>query len=381
MKNVIIILLSILVVFLLLFSIGAFRHSDIMERDEYSNLLRKRVAEVSRAQEWNIGIAASVSDPIDKQVIHGIRIATEIVNREGGVLGREIRLLLEDSRNSFSEHKFLVQDFCGDFSTSMLIGAFSTQSVKSSRSITQFHGLPLLSPTAAIPERLPPLTPELFFSVHLPLSFWTIPIIQELRNRQCKRVLILAQENSCYGGVFASHLENAMEETHAFTDIFRNSFNPPAGLQTFYQMLSIFQENRIFDAIVFSGGMEELAKLGQVMTKLNITLPVFCTEFSDSVNWKRVKLQFPSGLYTPKVSGMIADSPQFEQEWRRRFGSEPGLWEQYGALSIFFFARALESCGRYEPEELVYMMREEWRMLIDRQTYSLQVQLENRNGK
>ena len=172
-----------------------------------------------------------------------------------------------------------------------------------------------------------------------------------------------------------------MEETHAFTDIFRNSFNPPAGLQTFYQMLSIFQENRIFDAIVFSGGMEELAKLGQVMTKLNITLPVFCTEFSDSVNWKRVKLQFPSGLYTPKVSGMIADSPQFEQEWRRRFGSEPGLWEQYGALSIFFFARALESCGRYEPEELVYMMREEWRMLIDRQTYSLQVQLENRNGK
>ena len=367
--------------FLLLFSIGAFRHSDIMERDEYSNLLRKRVAEVSRAQEWNIGIAASVSDPIDKQVIHGIRIATEIVNREGGVLGREIRLLLEDSRNSFSEHKFLVQDFCGDFSTAMLIGAFSTQSVKSSRSITQFHGLPLLSPTAAIPERLPPLTPELFFSVHLPLSFWTIPIIQELRNRQCKRVLILAQENSCYGGVFASHLENAMEETHAFTDIFRNSFNPPAGLQTFYQMLSIFQENRIFDAIVFSGGMEELAKLGQVMTKLNITLPVFCTEFSDSVNWKRVKLQFPSGLYTPKVSGMIADSPQFEQEWRRRFGSEPGLWEQYGALSIFFFARALESCGRYEPEELVYMMREEWRMLIDRQTYSLQVQLENRNGK
>lgn len=381
MKNVIIILLSILVVFLLLFSIGAFRHSDIMERDEYSNLLRKRVAEVSRAQEWNIGIAASVSDPIDKQVIHGIRIATEIVNREGGVLGREIRLLLEDSRNSFSEHKFLVQDFCGDFSTVMLIGAFSTQSVKSSRSITQFHGLPLLSPTAAIPERLPPLTPELFFSVHLPLLFWTIPIIQELRNRQCKRVLILAQENSCYGGVFASHLENAMEETHAFTDIFRNSFNPPAGLQTFYQMLSIFQENRIFDAIVFSGGMEELAKLGQVMTKLNITLPVFCTEFSDSVNWKRVKLQFPSGLYTPKVSGMIADSPQFEQEWRRRFGSEPGLWEQYGALSIFFFARALESCGRYEPEELVYMMREEWRMLIDRQTYSLQVQLENRNGK
>ena len=381
MKNVIIILLSILVVFLLLFSIGAFRHSDIMERDEYSNLLRKRVAEVSRAQEWNIGIAASVSDPIDKQVIHGIRIATEIVNREGGVLGREIRLLLEDSRNSFSEHKFLVQDFCGDFSTAMLIGAFSTQSVKSSRSITQFHGLPLLSPTAAIPERLPPLTPELFFSVHLPLSFWTIPIIQELRNRQCKRVLILAQENSCYGGVFASHLENAMEETHAFTDIFRNSFNPPAGLQTFYQMLSIFQENRIFDAIVFSGGMEELAKLGQVMTKLNITLPVFCTEFSDSVNWRRVKLQFPSGLYTPKVSGMIADSPQFEQEWRRRFGSEPGLWEQYGALSIFFFARALESCGRYEPEELVYMMREEWRMLIDRQTYSLQVQLENRNGK
>ena len=381
MKNVIIILLSILVVFLLLFSIGAFRHSDIMERDEYSNLLRKRVAEVSRAQEWNIGIAASVSDPIDKQVIHGIRIATEIVNREGGVLGREIRLLLEDSRNSFSEHKFLVQDFCGDFSTAMLIGAFSTQSVKSSRSITQFHGLPLLSPTAAIPERLPPLTPELFFSVHLPLSFWTIPIIQELRNQQCKRVLILAQENSCYGGVFASHLENAMEETHAFTDIFRNSFNPPAGLQTFYQMLSIFQENRIFDAIVFSGGMEELAKLGQVMTKLNITLPVFCTEFSDSVNWKRVKLQFPSGLYTPKVSGMIADSPQFEQEWRRRFGSEPGLWEQYGALSIFFFARALESCGRYEPEELVYMMREEWRMLIDRQTYSLQVQLENRNGK
>ena len=381
MKNVIIILLSILVVFLLLFSIGAFRHNDIMARDEYSNLRRKRVAEVSRAQEWNIGIAASVSDPVDKQVIHGIRIATEIVNQEGGVLGREIRLLLEDSRNSFSEHKFLIQDFCEDFSTAMLIGAFSTQSVKSSRSLTQFHGLPLLSPPAAAPERLPELTPELFLPVHPPLSFWTVPIIQELQKRKCRRVLIIAQENSWYGGVFASHLENAMEETHAFTDIFRNSFSPPAELQTFHQLLSIFQENRIFDAIVFSGGMEELAKLGQVMTSLNITLPVFCTEFSDNVNRKRVKLQFPAGLYIPKVSGMIADSPRFEQEWRRRFGSDPGIWEQYGALCIFFFARALETCGRYEPEELVYAMREEWRILMDRQTYSLQVLLENRNGK
>ena len=78
MKNGIILLLSALVIFLLLFSIGAFRHSDIMVQDEYSKQQKKRIAEVSRSTEWNIGIAASVADPVSKQVIHGIRIAAEI---------------------------------------------------------------------------------------------------------------------------------------------------------------------------------------------------------------------------------------------------------------------------------------------------------------
>ena len=92
MKNGIILLLSALVIFLLLFSIGAFRHSDLMVQDEYSKQQKKRIAEVSRSTEWNIGIAASVADPVSKQVIHGIRIAAEIVNAEGGVLGRGIRI-------------------------------------------------------------------------------------------------------------------------------------------------------------------------------------------------------------------------------------------------------------------------------------------------
>ncbi len=381
MKNVIIALLSILVVFLLLFSIGAFRHSDIMERDEYSSLLRKRIAEVSRTPEWNIGIAASVSDPVDKQVIHGIRIAAEIVNNEGGVLGREIKLRLEDTKGSFPEHKFLVQDFCEDFRTAMLIGAFSTVSVKSSRALTQFHGLPLLSPIAATQEGLPELNPDLFFSVLPLLSFWVDPIVQGLKEKGYKRILILAQENAYYGGVFASSLESAMEETHFFTDIFRSSFNPPAETQTFYQILKIFQENRIFDAIVFTGDIEELAKLGNVMTSLKMSLPVFGTDSLDVANRKRYVPKFPSAVYFPRVSGAILTDSRFSAEWRRRFGTEPGIWEQYGALSIFFFARALEQCGSYDPELLVQAMRREWRELMGHCSYSLQVTLESWDGK
>ena len=137
MKNGIILLLSALVVFLLLFSIGAFRHGDIMARDDYSKQRKKRISEVSRSAEWNIGIAASVANPVNKQVIHGIRIAAEIVNGEGGVLGKPIKLRLEDSRGSFPESKFLVQDFCEDFRTAM---KNSSETIKKYNSLLDQYG-------------------------------------------------------------------------------------------------------------------------------------------------------------------------------------------------------------------------------------------------
>lgn len=380
MKNGIIILLSALVIFLLLFSIGAFRHSDIMVQDEYSKQQKKRIAEVSRSTEWNIGIAASVADPVSKQVIHGIRIAAEIVNAEGGVLGRGIRLRLEDSKGTFPENKFLVQDFCEDFQTAMLIGAFSTVTVPSSRALTQFHALPLLSPIAAVPPGLPELDPDLFLTVLPPLSFWTEPIVNGLRQKGYKHILILSQENPFYGGVFASRLERSMEETRFFTDVFRTSFSPPAEEQTFYQILKFFQENRLFDAIVFTGSREELLKLGAVMKKLEMKLPVYGTDLLDVPNREQELSDFPSEVFFPRVSGSILMDSRFSSEWRRRFGSEPGIWEQCGALSIFLFARAMELSGKYEPELLVRTMGKEWSELMNHCVYSLQTSLECRNA-
>lgn len=380
MKNGIILLLSALVVFLLLFSIGAFRHGDIMARDDYSKQRKKRISEVSRSAEWNIGIAASVANPVNKQVIHGIRIAAEIVNGEGGVLGKPIKLRLEDSRGSFPESKFLVQDFCEDFRTAMLIGAFSSVTVLPSRALSQFHALPLLSPIATLPSGLPELNPDLFFAVLPPLAFWAEPIVNGLKEKGYRRILILSQESPYYGGVFASHLERSMEETRFFSDVFRTSFSPPAEEQTFYQVLRFFQENRIFDAIVFTGSIEELLKLGTVMKELNMKLPVYGTDLLDVPNRDRLLSGFPSDLFFPRVSGTILMDSRFSTEWRRRFGSDPGIWEQCGALSIFFFVRALDLRGSYDPESLVRTMKKEWSELMNHCVYSLQTSLECRNA-
>ena len=201
-----------------------------------------------------------------------------------------------------------------------------------------------------------------------------------LRQKGYKHILILSQENPFYGGVFASRLERSMEETRFFTDVFRTSFSPPAEEQTFYQILKFFQENRLFDAIVFTGSREELLKLGAVMKKLEMKLPVYGTDLLDVPNREQELSDFPSEVFFPRVSGSILMDSRFSSEWRRRFGSEPGIWEQCGALSIFLFARAMELSGKYEPELLVRTMGKEWSELMNHCVYSLQTSLECRNA-
>ena len=116
------------------------------------------------------------------------------------------------------------------------------------------------------------------------------------------------------------------------------------------------------------------------MKKLEMKLPVYGTDLLDVPNREQELSGFPSEVFFPRVSGSILMDSRFSSEWRRRFGSEPGIWEQCGALGIFLFARAMELSGKYEPELLVRTMGKEWSELMNHCVYSLQTSLECRNA-
>jgi ABC-type branched-subunit amino acid transport system substrate-binding protein len=362
-KDAIIALLGVLCLFLMLYGMGAFDyHGTESASESYRAYAIERSRAVARAPEWNIALAAPVDMSMGSDIRAGLDFAIKKMNETGGVLGKALRLELFETSRDFLENKYLVQSLCEKMETALLFGPWHTAEVPSTRAITQFQALPMTSIT--LRENLSNLNPELYLSLRPDLSLWLTPIIEAMKERNCKQVLIITPENPHYGGVFASRLEQRMDENDFFTETFRTNYVPPLSMQSVYEILKLYRDNLRLDAIVFTGERGELAALGEAMRLLSITTPVFGTdqlEWASDLNF----LDFPAELLYPVLDGNIL-TDQERTLFINPQEKEPSLWVRYVVLAAILFRDAMLENGSYEPANLVATMQRHWEKRFQR---------------
>lgn len=83
--------------------------------------------------------------------VNGVRIAAEEINAAGGVLGRKIRLVVEDDQGRAEEAASVVTKLITSDDVAVLIGENSSNQSLAAAPIAQSNGVPMISPSSTNP--------------------------------------------------------------------------------------------------------------------------------------------------------------------------------------------------------------------------------------
>jgi branched-chain amino acid transport system substrate-binding protein len=83
--------------------------------------------------------------------VNGVRIAAEEINAAGGVLGRKIRLVVEDDQGRAEEAASVVTKLITSNDVAVLIGENSSNQSLAAAPIAQSNGVPMISPSSTNP--------------------------------------------------------------------------------------------------------------------------------------------------------------------------------------------------------------------------------------
>lgn len=357
MKMFVIIFLSLLCSFLLLYSIGIFNFGPIIRNENFNNFAKQRTHAVNKSATWNIGVVNDESSAMGKEVSEGINKTILLINKEGGVKGKKISVSIKNTNNDYMKNKQYTQFFCNRMDTAYLIGAMSTVQVKVTRALTQFQALPAVTPISQISPELDPQQPETFDSLYAPCDVIMPPLIMFFKEKQYKNILLVSTENIYDGGMLAIDLTNRLAKDPFFKDVFRINYSSPAQMNELYHSLKISQENCSFDIIVFTDIPADLEVLGKVIKELKINIPVVGLDALDTTDLTRYTRNFPVELYIIKYDGSLL-SPEYEKLWQAKFSEKPKIWEQYGIISCLVFKDALNAIDHYDSITLASKIRE-----------------------
>lgn len=359
MKNGIIAILFLLVVFLLLYVMGAFNYGSMTDHDYNGAFLSARKEAVSRMPFWKIGVTTDDSNDLARETGRGIEFAQDYLNARGGIQGKPVELDIRREAPNSQETKLLTQEFCERPNIALLIGGLNTEEIPSLRSITQFQGLPLVSSLASLPDSMPLLKPEMTMTYFPFLSLLSEKLVRELAMKQKKRILVVSPGDDSYGGIFATNLERRLHEDKSFAEIYRVNYRNPARFADLYQSLKLFTENRSIDAIVFTDDADCLKVLGDVMRALDLSTEVWGNDYLDLAARDKTVENFPVPVHYITFGNCILADQEFIGAWKKKFGSFPSLWNQMGAQSLLGFAEAVEKEAGYDPSRVIEAMKEQ----------------------
>ena len=174
-----------------------------------------------------LGTAFDRNDQPAVEAIQGMELAIEMLNRKGGVLRKKLELVKRDNVVTLPQYSAAVQKFCDTPAIAAVIGPFSSGYIPTGRSLTQFQGLPLISPLTVSSEKLPPLTPDNFVTFFPPLELWSNTILEDMEKKGYKNLLIISPETDTYGDIFCTALERMSRQRPLFERVYRLNYQLP----------------------------------------------------------------------------------------------------------------------------------------------------------
>lgn len=206
MKNLSIWGVFLLVCAVCLWTVGDSLFSGFEERTLFQSVVEERLEHAASGR-GPVFVGAAGNWGVDREMLDGIELAAEEINRNGGLLGRELKIIPADDKGGVDGALRVAQGFCNDERVGLVIGhenpALSAMTVQN----YEFYKLLLMSPVGSNPDRSGQGFP-LSFGNGLPPEQFAEGAVSFAVSRGWKNVGLLYSDAE-YGSRLARRFESA----------------------------------------------------------------------------------------------------------------------------------------------------------------------------
>lgn len=281
----------------------------------------------------------------------GLELAVEEVNKTGGVLGRQIKLITEDNQGKPSETQTVVQKLITRDKVIAVIGEVASSRSKAGAPICQQNKIPMITPASTNPE-VTTIGDYIFRVCFIDPFQATVMSKFAINSMKVKRVALLIDQKNAYSTGLADNFRKV------FTDMGGEIIEEQkysAGDKDFKAQLTAIKAKNP-EAIFIPGYYTDVNLISIQAREIGLTCPLFGSDGweSEKLTEGKAKDALEGSFFSTHVS---ADDPSsvvqnFIKKYKEKYNKEPDAMSflAYDAGLVLF--DAIKKAGSTEGEKI-----------------------------
>lgn len=282
---------------------------------------------------------------------NGLELAVEEVNKAGGLLGKQVKLITEDNQGKPSETQTVVQKLINRDKVVAIIGEVASSRSKAGAPICQAAKIPMITPASTNPE-VTTIGDYIFRVCFIDPFQATVMSKFAINSMKVKRVALLVDQKNAYSTGLADNFKNVF--TGMGGEIVEEQ-KYSAGDKDFKAQLTAIKAKNP-EAIFIPGYYTDVNLISIQAREIGLTCPLFGSDGweSEKLTEGKAKDALEGSFFSTHVS---ADDPSprvqdFIKKYKAKYGKEPDAMSflAYDAGLILF--EAIRKAGSTEGEKI-----------------------------
>lgn len=287
-----------------------------------------------------------------QQTDKGMQLAADEINAAGGVLGKKIKLITEDTRSVAQDAGMAAEKLIGSDDVHVLVGEVASSLSLVAAPIAEREGVPMVSPASTNPK----VTVNADGSVKK--NIFRICFIDPFQGKvmakfatehlKAKKVAVLTDNASDYSVGLANNFKETF--TAMGGEIVEEQAYEAKQVDFKSQLTAI--KNAEPQAIFIPGYYNEVSLIAEQARALGITVPLLGGDGWDSPELTKGKFaqalegSFFSNHYS--VEDTAAKVQDFKNKYSAKYGEDPGAMSALGYDALYIIADAIKRAGKVD---------------------------------
>ncbi len=312
------------------------------------------------AETIKIGHFASLTGPtatFGQQTQQGIALAVEELNAKGGVLGKQVELIAEDTRSMTQDASFAAEKLIGSDKVKVLLGEVSSSLSLAAAPIAERQKVPMITPASTNPKVTVDANGEarkyIFRICFIDPFQGKVMAKFAKENLNATRVAILKDNANDYSVGLA---RNFNETFAAMGGEIIEEQAYEAGQVDFKSQLTAIKATNP-DAIYVPGYYTEVSLIAVQARELGITVPLLGGDGWDSPKLtegsakEALEGTFFSNHYSVEDTSAVVRA--FTDRFNKKYGEQPGAMAALGYDAMMIAAHVMEEAKSTDAEAIV----------------------------
>jgi len=280
----------------------------------------------------------------------GTQLAVEEVNKAGGVLGRQIKLITEDTQSKIGESATGVRKLISRDNAIAILGEVASQRSLEGASVCQPAKIPMISPSSTNPKVTE--AGDYIFRVCFTDEFQGLVLAKFAKeNLKLTNVAVLSDATSAYSEGLADYFTQHFQKMGGAIPI-RQKYN--GGDKDFRAQITAIKAANA-DGIFVPGYYTDVGLIVAQARQLGIDLPMFGGDGWEAPQLYEIAGEALQNTYYTTHFYFESDEPkvqEFVKNFQARYGEVPDAMAALGYDSVMILVDALERAGTTEAAKL-----------------------------